>query len=275
MQGITAKLTVNVGGTTFTTTPSTIERIPYFAARLKNTPNKDAELFVDRSSTLFHYILDHARGNRCSFPASFEGRVTLIDECDFYGLESLIDEIELSFTKEELHKYNWLDKRTFIDPQDFERQVLDLWEAKKALGILFDKLTSHPLLTANAPNEHANVFQTRMDKYFDEQFKFVDPTFDVKALNALRQSSIQLLNGTCNDLQAFITWLSECFNSISDAFNVHPLARFCISVQFVVLFAKMENLRSVSNYIPSSSVRVAMRLLAPHVISAWPESFPL
>ena len=74
---------LNVGGTPFATTTTTLEASPFFEALLRNTPATD--LFVDRDPTHFRHILNFLRGI-FTYPPNIQ---ELWYEADFYGLTQL------------------------------------------------------------------------------------------------------------------------------------------------------------------------------------------
>lgn len=75
---------LNVGGTVFETTATTLEACDFFATLLKRT-SPDA-LFVDRDPTHFRHILNFLRG-ALTYPPT--NRQELWYEADFYGLPDL------------------------------------------------------------------------------------------------------------------------------------------------------------------------------------------
>lgn len=88
----TGILVLNVGGTFFETSLSTLEsKGGFFAAvaRRCSEPGLPPSIFVDRDPTHFRWILNYLRGSKClpSDPVSLEEIRT---EADFYSLNELI-----------------------------------------------------------------------------------------------------------------------------------------------------------------------------------------
>ncbi|MBN3303500.1 KCNRG protein, partial [Amia calva] len=116
-------ITLNVGGETFTTLVSTLNKYP--EARLaRMLDGSDPEFrvgnghyFVDRDGTLFKHILDYIRNGQLSLPADFFDYPGLIREAEFYGLPKLaellsqegsrprLEILEVRFSVQEAHGF--------------------------------------------------------------------------------------------------------------------------------------------------------------------------
>ena len=93
---------LNIGGLQFETTRATLERSAYFKARLSG-PLADGSggscgdrgpLFVDRSAALFEHVLAWLRnGLRPAEAVLRSHRDALLEECAFYGLDSMAQTI--------------------------------------------------------------------------------------------------------------------------------------------------------------------------------------
>ncbi|XP_067419183.1 potassium channel regulatory protein [Emydura macquarii macquarii] len=88
---------LNVGGLTFTTWASTLQRFPESRlARMLNGNDHEFRLvngqfFVDRDGSLFSYILDFLRTLQLTLPTDFSDYQRLQREAEFYELNSLAD----------------------------------------------------------------------------------------------------------------------------------------------------------------------------------------
>uniref|UniRef100_A0A1I7THU2 BTB domain-containing protein n=1 Tax=Caenorhabditis tropicalis TaxID=1561998 RepID=A0A1I7THU2_9PELO len=92
-------ITLNVGGTMYTTTRSTLSKetdtlLANIATgsllddeRVNVVTMPDGTLFVDRDGPLFAYILHFLRTDKLSLPEQFRELARLKDEADFYRLE--------------------------------------------------------------------------------------------------------------------------------------------------------------------------------------------
>ncbi|CAH2224939.1 potassium channel regulatory [Pelobates cultripes] len=117
-------VTVNVGGTKFTTFPSTLMRFPEsrLAHMLDGSDREfrmvNGQVFVDRDGTLFSYILDFLRTSQLSLPPDFSDYERLQREAEFYQLQNLADLLghesfyrprleilEVRFLVQETHSY--------------------------------------------------------------------------------------------------------------------------------------------------------------------------
>ncbi|OON18896.1 K+ channel tetramerization domain protein, partial [Opisthorchis viverrini] len=89
-------LTLNVGGTLYTTTRTTLEHNPdsYLAKLLTNSSalrDVNHNLFIDRDPSLFRYILDYCRYGKLCIPRNFDELERLKEEASFYELNKLVD----------------------------------------------------------------------------------------------------------------------------------------------------------------------------------------
>ncbi|CAJ0591183.1 unnamed protein product [Cylicocyclus nassatus] len=88
------RVKVNVGGTIFETTISTLTRVDntVLSTMVADRWQNQEELFVDRSPTHFEKILNYLRdGNNFILPADLEARESLRREAEFYNLPGLAE----------------------------------------------------------------------------------------------------------------------------------------------------------------------------------------
>ena len=95
-------VTLNVGGTTFTTATATLTRFPdtmlgaMFSGRHALTPDKNGAYCIDRDGRHFHEILNFLRGTTSSTQQQIKQRLSpsaleeLKVEADFYGVKDLM-----------------------------------------------------------------------------------------------------------------------------------------------------------------------------------------
>lgn len=96
MGACTVKL--NVGGQYFDVATSTLSRLEYFSSYLEGrigfSVSADGRIFIDRDGFLFSQMLQYLRtGQRPSEGVISLHRQSLLEECDFYGLDSLAAKI--------------------------------------------------------------------------------------------------------------------------------------------------------------------------------------
>ncbi|TGZ65518.1 hypothetical protein CRM22_005831 [Opisthorchis felineus] len=89
-------LTLNVGGTLYTTTTTTLKHDPdsYLAKLLTNSSalrDVNHNLFIDRDPSLFRYILDYCRYGKLCIPRNFDELERLKEEATFYKLNKLVE----------------------------------------------------------------------------------------------------------------------------------------------------------------------------------------
>ena len=100
-------ISLNVGGTIYTTTRSTLTRYPdsmlgaMFGGKLPLENSKDSQgnYFIDRDGELFKYILNFLRVSKLILPNNFQDTEAFQMEVDFYQIQPLMDEFQ-----EYLHK---------------------------------------------------------------------------------------------------------------------------------------------------------------------------
>ena len=95
-------IALNVGGTCYHTSKSTLEKQPSFFSTLMKwqVPTEKDTYFIDRDPTHFRYILNFMRGSKC-LPDNSSALKELLEEADFYCLEELMNRI-----MEKLEKFN-------------------------------------------------------------------------------------------------------------------------------------------------------------------------
>ena len=98
----TSKITLDIGGTRFFTSPATLTAHSSFfrnalSGRFADTNVPDSGYFVDRSPEVFPLLLDYMRSGKLVCDKSDrELTQKLILEADFYGLDELAAQIKLS-----------------------------------------------------------------------------------------------------------------------------------------------------------------------------------
>jgi len=85
-------ITLNIGGTLYTTTSATLTNPVYgdtfftslLSGRFASTRDRDGNLFVDRNGRLFEYVLDYLRTGKWRVPTKVKAAVR--EEAAFYGI---------------------------------------------------------------------------------------------------------------------------------------------------------------------------------------------
>ena len=94
-----SQIKLDVGGTHYTTSISTLTRIPnsmleaMFSGRHSIHKNDEGRVFIDRNGKLFEYILDYLRNGEWDFPKDDSLLAKLNREINYFGLE-LEEEVE-------------------------------------------------------------------------------------------------------------------------------------------------------------------------------------
>eukprot|EP01006_Ploeotia_vitrea_P047159 TRINITY_DN67099_c2_g2_i4.p1 TRINITY_DN67099_c2_g2~~TRINITY_DN67099_c2_g2_i4.p1 ORF type:complete len:318 (+),score=63.42 TRINITY_DN67099_c2_g2_i4:83-1036(+) len=92
------KIRLDVGGTKFTTTVTTLTSAPdsYFAAMLNFNDQQTEEFFIDRDPSLFNILLNFLRNDQVmdSIPLSKHQQLALDHEATYYGLTALSSQIQ-------------------------------------------------------------------------------------------------------------------------------------------------------------------------------------
>ncbi|RUS76767.1 hypothetical protein EGW08_015474 [Elysia chlorotica] len=117
-------ITLNVGGTLYTTTRSTLLKYPdsmlgsLASHDCPSTQDENGHLFIDRDGAAFKYILNFLRSSQLCLPSDFTDIDLLAAEADFYQVTPLIDAIreyqeqELKSRKKHLYYIEIVEIRT-------------------------------------------------------------------------------------------------------------------------------------------------------------------
>ena len=95
-------ISLNVGGTRYTTSLSTLMRYPdsmlgrMFGGDFPTAKDKDGACFIDGDGQLFRFVLNFLRRNELSLPEDFKELDLLKKEADFYQIEPLIRALKLA-----------------------------------------------------------------------------------------------------------------------------------------------------------------------------------
>jgi len=99
-------INLNVGGRTFSTSLSNLQRYPdsyfgvMFSERWDTKAGEDGRYFIDRGPRVFDYIIDYLRGEPLELGLiSKEKKATLLREAKFYQLYQLVDILEPPIVK--------------------------------------------------------------------------------------------------------------------------------------------------------------------------------
>lgn len=93
------RVTLDIGGERFATSLSALTSQPgYFRALFSGrTPiqkDKDGCFFIDRDPCVFRHVVNYLRGQPLSLRLTKEEEETLLEECKFYELESMANELQ-------------------------------------------------------------------------------------------------------------------------------------------------------------------------------------
>jgi len=85
-------ITLNVGGTTFSTQHKTLMSVPsllkaMFSGRLELFPLEDGSYFIDRDPKLFRYIINYLRSGVVTWPSNEKQKKMIMEEFDFFNIE--------------------------------------------------------------------------------------------------------------------------------------------------------------------------------------------
>ena len=94
MNGPSRVVSLNVGGTCFHTTQTTLEHFTYFLALYQDVAHT---VFIDRDPTHFRHILNYMRGG-ATVPDRRQDIAELYIEADFYGMFEYANQLEAALT---------------------------------------------------------------------------------------------------------------------------------------------------------------------------------
>ncbi|XP_018425010.1 PREDICTED: potassium channel regulatory protein [Nanorana parkeri] len=203
-------VTLNVGGTKFTTFASTLQRFPDSRlAHMLDGGDRDFRLvngqyFVDRDGSLFSYILDYLRTSQLTLPSDFSEYERLQREAEFYQLQALAEQLgqenfyrprqeilEVRFLLQETHAFF----RIFCSCSSTvealaDRIVMYVEQSLGGQGWNFPFSNQKPLapVPLQRPSHHDLVFQCGTDHTTGDQFgaRYV----------SIKPDQRKLLNGT-------------------------------------------------------------------------------
>ena len=92
MNGTSSIVKLDVGGTVFHTTRSTLNAHSYFS-RLLDQATRTSHVFIDRDPTHFRYILNYMRGSG-TIPDRTQDVAELWVEADFYSLSDYATQLD-------------------------------------------------------------------------------------------------------------------------------------------------------------------------------------
>ncbi|XP_043932962.1 BTB/POZ domain-containing protein KCTD11 [Protopterus annectens] len=98
---IDSVITLNVGGSLYTTTLETLTKYPnsmlgvMFKGQLPTMTDSHGRYFIDRDGKAFRYILNYLRTSFLDLPEDYSETELLKREADFYQIQSLLQEISL------------------------------------------------------------------------------------------------------------------------------------------------------------------------------------
>ena len=128
LSAATPTIQLNVGGTIFETTESTLARHPatFFGALARNR-GAATRLFVDRDPTHFRHVLNYLRSGVLAAPASDVAKRELLVEAEFYGMQSFAR----ALCAPELDLTQHLDAAILAERAD-EQRVRDVYASCQA-----------------------------------------------------------------------------------------------------------------------------------------------
>ncbi|KAM3933052.1 potassium channel regulatory protein [Leptodactylus fuscus] len=203
-------ITLNVGGTKFSTLASTLLRFSdsKFAHMLDGSDRDfrvvNGQYFVDRDGTLFNYILDYLRTSHLTLPSDFSDYERLQREAEFYQISSLAEQLgqenfyrprmeilEVRFLLQETHAFF----RVFCSCSSTIEALADriVMYIEQPIGVQswnFPYASQKPVapVPLQRPSHHDLVFQCGTDYSTGDQFgaRYV----------SIKPDQRKLLNGT-------------------------------------------------------------------------------
>ena len=142
---------LNVGGTFYDTTLSTLNKCSYFEicldGRFSNTLDGD-RLFVDRNGLLFGILLDFMRtGLRPPATCIAAHKNALLEECAFFGLEHMSARISGLVSPLDLR---WEDRQIFERSKHVDADLIDVFASSDMRHAKPSVSLELPLLFADA-----------------------------------------------------------------------------------------------------------------------------
>lgn len=92
-------VSLNVGGTIFTTSINTLTKYPssmlgvMFGGRFSSFRDEVGRYFIDANGEMFKYILDFLRRNKLSVPHNFDNYEALLSEAEYFQIQPLVERL--------------------------------------------------------------------------------------------------------------------------------------------------------------------------------------
>lgn len=158
---------INVGGQTFTTSKNTLTSkcAPNWFSTYLDWKPMTTFIFIDRNPKYFEPILDHIRGYTIALPKDEGELVRLYEDANFYGIKSLICELEKALNiRLTINKREELRKEIETKIKDYEIEYY------YPISCYLHKFSDQELLT----------LQAEVDKYVQgkEQEKWNESIFE-------------------------------------------------------------------------------------------------
>lgn len=118
---------LNVGGTFYTSTMTTLSKIPgshlcrIMTGELPCPRDEKGSYFIDRDGQIFRYVLNYLRSDRLTIPFGFRDLKLLKDEADYYGLPDLAKQVDLAITSRRRNRRRRQRNRTSQSTAELHR----------------------------------------------------------------------------------------------------------------------------------------------------------
>ncbi len=95
----------NVGGSTYTTSKTTITSYPdsmlcrMISGNIPNATDNKQRIFIDRDGPLFRYILNFLRDKQLNLPENFTEYAQLKQEAEFFCIEPIVNQLDFLYHK--------------------------------------------------------------------------------------------------------------------------------------------------------------------------------
>ena len=135
---------VNIGGTIFETTETTLRKMKYFDNLVKNTNLNTTIIFVDRQAHIFKHVLALVIDENYKYPIKYE------DELDFYGVQ--------------YYRYNLYNPWEMITEINKETNKLN-----DKIDDVLEKIKTFKCMDKSSDDEHFCKYVTDDDDYYNDR----------------------------------------------------------------------------------------------------------
>nr|XP_054771258.1 BTB/POZ domain-containing protein KCTD6-like [Lytechinus pictus] len=170
-RNMTDFVSLNVGGTIYTTSRATLIRFPdsmlgsMFSDRLPSTQDDKGNYLIDGDGPLFRYVLNFLRRSILVLPEDFKELDMLAQEADYYQIKELIDAVSQLRITVAMAKEEETRAKERIQEQEFLEAEFECANGRWIIFGSSDTLQKIPIVMEGFGN-HLRLVRNQLDHIF-------------------------------------------------------------------------------------------------------------